>query len=88
MNVAYLRHHIFLSLSLSLEFEDLALLAQLSSELFIKRSAYTKVVGIHNIQKLDLKILGKEGWENSLAISNKAFTWKDRSRGSIQDFHG
>ena len=31
---------------------------QLSSELFIKRSAYTKVVGIHNIQKLDSKKSG------------------------------
>ena len=51
----------------------LSLLAQLSSELFIKRSAYTKVVGIHNIQKLDLKNSWGGGLWKSLVISNQAF---------------
>ena len=64
-------------LSLFLSLSVLARLAQLLCEFFIKRSAHTKVVGIHNIQKLVLKILGEEGCENSLAISNQAF-WLGR----------
>ena len=39
----------------------LARLPQLSSEFFIKRRAYTKVMGIHNIQILDLKNSGSRG---------------------------
>ena len=42
----------------------LARLAQPSLKLFIKRSAYMKVVGIHNISK----ILGEKGSENSRMV--------------------
>ena len=53
-------------------------LEQPSSELFIKRSDYMEVVGIHNIHKLDLKNyrgrrVVKIQEYLSLAISNQAF---------------
>ena len=63
--------------------------------LYMKRSALTKVVGMHNIQIIRLKKFWEwrivKIWEwLSLAISNQAF-WLGRiglSRGTIQDFHG